>query len=275
MLGSEGDTDPRLELGVWRTPWWGPGDPLALGSFSKHGYVEGGEGKDYGWRSGVNRLESRWQAAGLRHKLRAASSFLVIPEMRRQGRNLQQMGDQRHLEWAQGAQLLENEGKHLLLWGNIIYKNRAGPGPIRVDWWALAHIFWPWPIIPIHVSKTTGESSRNNMNGDKRWLLQAGPSQTSWAQRSEVLRPALNLESNFEGAKMSSLCMKCVRRIEDTNPKEQLVQRGWGAPFQPEMVRMRSTRLFKIKKQPECLFKVRDLRELHVPTSFLTSLLLF
>lgn len=74
---------------------------------------------------------------------------------------------------------------------------------------------------------------------------------------------------------MSSLCMKCVRRIEDTNPKEQLVQRGWGAPFQPEMVRMRSTRLFKIKKQPECLFKVRDLRELHVPTSFLTSLLLF
>lgn len=47
---------------------------------------------------------------------------------------------------------------------------------------------------------------------------------------------------------MSSPCMKCVRRTEDRNPKEQLVQRGRGAPFQPEMLRMRSTRLLFSKK---------------------------
>lgn len=38
------------------------------------------------------------------------------------------------------------------------------------------------------------------MNGDKRWLPRARPSQTSRAQRSEVLRPVLNLESNFGGS---------------------------------------------------------------------------
>lgn len=37
--------------------------------------VEGGEGEAYGRRSGVNRPESRWQAAGLRHKPSTASSL--------------------------------------------------------------------------------------------------------------------------------------------------------------------------------------------------------
>lgn len=46
---------------------------------------------------------------------------------------------------------------------------------------------------------------------------------------------------------MSSPCMKYVRR-KDTNPREQPAQRGRGGPFQPEMLRMRSTRLCLKKK---------------------------
>lgn len=53
------------------------------------------------------------------------------------------MGDQRHLEWAQGAQLLENEGEtsstlreHYLQEQS---RARSYPGGLV----ALAHIFWP------------------------------------------------------------------------------------------------------------------------------------
>lgn len=92
--------------------------------------------------------------------------------------------------------------KHFLLRENVICKENGDQVLPRGHWWALAAVSWPRPIIPIPVSKTTGEPNSKNMNGDKRWLSPARPSQTSRAQRSEVLRPVLNLESKFGGSQI-------------------------------------------------------------------------
>lgn len=183
---------------------WGPGHPLALGSFSWPGHVDGGVGQDYGWRSGVNRPESRWQAAGPRHKLTtSSSSFWWFKRWEGRKRTCNRWkGDQKEFGMGpRGPALRKCRGNVFCLERTLFTRKEQGQGPTRVDGWALVHISWLLQIIPIHVSKTTREPNRNNnINGDKRWLLQPGPTQTSWAQRSEVLRPILNLESNFWGS---------------------------------------------------------------------------
>lgn len=208
--------------------------------------------------------------------------FLVIAEMRRQGRSLPQMGERpEEFGTRPGGPAPRQGGRNIFCSERtVIYKENGDQVLPWGHWWALAAVSWPRPIIPIPVSKTTGEPNSKNMNGDKRWLSRARPSQTSRAQRSEVLRPVLNLESNFGGSQIElsphEVCQKNRRyRSQGATSTE-----GVGSPLSARDAKNEINQalswvvvvfFFKL-----CLFKVRALKELHFspPCPLLSSLLL-
>ena len=112
-LGSRGDDVSSDRTGRVKSHVVETGRSLSPQLLLPTWIYEGCEGRDNGWRLGVNRRESRWQAAGPRHRRRSASSpFWWFQGWEgREGTCNRGKGDQRNLEWAQGARLLENKGE--------------------------------------------------------------------------------------------------------------------------------------------------------------------
>ena len=112
-LGSMGDDVSLDRTGRVKSHVVGTGRSLGPQLLLPTWIYEGREGRDDGRGSGVNRRESRWQAAGPRHRQRSASSpFWWFQGWEgREGTCNRWKGDQRNLEWAQGARLSENKGE--------------------------------------------------------------------------------------------------------------------------------------------------------------------
>lgn len=84
--------------------------------------------------------ESSWPAAGMRHKPRTASShFMVIPGIRKQKRNLQQM-EERLEEFGidPGEPVLRKSGGNIFCFGEMLStREEQEAGPTQVEWWGL------------------------------------------------------------------------------------------------------------------------------------------